>query len=111
MCPQVVGSSAQSVPVNITQFSVTSATITYGQNQTYGAVVTSQPFIPGPFLWQNGTQTIATLANPSTNASSFAVFLGGAVRYRPMFLLHAMLEPHACSRAGQVYRDIAQTWP
>ncbi|CAL5223963.1 g6569 [Coccomyxa viridis] len=73
----VVGSSAQTVPVNITQFSVTSPTITYGQNQSYGAVVTSNPLFPGPFLWQNGSQTIATLSSLS-NATSQGVFLGGA---------------------------------
>lgn len=66
--------------VNITQFSRSSGTIFYGQNQTYGAVVTSSPLFPGPFLWQNGTQTIATLPSLS-NATSSGVFLGGVVRF------------------------------
>ncbi len=103
--PQVIGSSAQTVPVNITQFSVTSPTITYGQNQSYGAVVTSNPLFPGPFLWQNGTQTIATLSSLS-NATSEGVFLGGAVRLRPGVLLHTMLQPSASSSAGYMWHAL-----
>ena len=95
---QVVGSSAQTVPVNITQFSVASPTVTYGQNQTYGAVVTSSPLFPGPFLWQNGTQTIATLSSLS-NATSQSVFLGGEVKPGPVAMCHAMLWV-TCGRAG-----------
>ena len=86
---QVAGTYAQTVPVNITQFTVTSPTITFGQNQSYGAVVTSNPLFPGPFLWQNGTQTIATLSSLS-NATSEGVFLGGAVSPRHIFLPHAV---------------------
>ena len=97
-CSQVVGSSAQTVPVNITQFSVTSPTITYGQNQSYGAVVTSNPLFPGPFLWQNGSQTIATLSGLS-NATSQGVFLGGAVSLVHVFFLHAIPQAPARNRA------------
>ena len=78
MCVQVAPSSAQNVPVSITSFTVTSATLYYGQNQTYGADVTSSPLIPGPFLWQNGTQTIAWLPNLDS-ATTSSVFNGGIV--------------------------------
>ena len=90
MWPQVSGVSAQTVPVNITQFSVTSSSIIYGANQTYGAVVTSNPLFPGPFLWKNGSQTIATLPSLS-NATSEGVFLGGAVKPQTCLSTSAML--------------------
>ena len=74
----MAASSAQNVTVGITSFTVTSAMLYYGQNQTYGADVTSSPLFPGPFLWQNGTQTIATLPNLDS-ATTSGVFNGGIV--------------------------------
>lgn len=85
--------------MSITQFSVTSPTITYGQNQTYGAEVTSSPIIPGPFLWQNGTQTIATLSSLS-NATTQSVFLGGEVKPGLVVVLHVVLV--TCCGAGRL---------
>lgn len=76
---QVVQSAATGiVPVNITQFSVTSGTLYYGQAQPYGADVTSNPLFPGPFYWYNGTQITATLPSLD-NATTSGVFENGIV--------------------------------
>ena len=61
------------VPVSITEFSVPSGTLYYGQALLYGAEVTTDQLFPGPFYWYNGTQIIATLpslGNATTSSES-----------------------------------------
>jgi hypothetical protein len=110
MCVQVAASSAQNVAVNITSFSVTSAMLYYGQNQTYGAEVTSEPLIPGPFLWRNATHTIATLPNldDATTSSVFEDGIVSAPHPPPCALSPTLMTPmaahvgfHVAQRDGQ----------
>ena len=76
---QVLQSAATGVvPVSITEFSVPSGTLYYGQALQYGAEVTSNPLFPGPFYWYNGTQAIATLPSLD-NATTSGAFENGIV--------------------------------
>ena len=94
---QVLSSAATGVvPVSITEFSVPSGTLYYGQALQYGAEVTSNPLFPGPFYWYNGTQAIATLPSLD-NATTSGAFENGIVS--PLCLTPSGWLAGACANA------------